>query len=161
LYEEAKDQNERRYGYLRYPMVDWYEWNVLYYSNERSLLSIETGIGDERKKKKTYSSIQMGLATDISNVMQAVLSTNSVVPRRRLAIAGVTVCPGLFRRTKLITAPRYQIVNLLRKESVMQDSCLDARNGHPLKSAVPFHWERSHLRPKFDWGSSIEKDGHL
>jgi hypothetical protein len=42
----------------------------------------------------------------------------------------------------------------------MQDSCLDARNSHPLKSAVPFHLGEKSLTPeKFDWGPPSRKTG--
>jgi hypothetical protein len=71
----------------------------------------------------------------------------------------VTVCPGVFGRTKMITLlPRYQIVNLLHRWIVVaQDACLDDTTVLPSKSAVPFHWTKGSLEPKIRIGAPIHQ----
>jgi hypothetical protein len=165
LYEEAKDPE------MRNDMaISGHQWSIgmsgmsLYYSKREKLaLSIETGIGDERKKKKKHTVRSKWVSPlDISNVMpKTVFSVDELGGPRRFELAiSVTVCPGLFGRTKLITLlPRYQIVNLLHRELVVaQDSCLDAETVIPSQSAVPFHWEKGSLAPKVRLGApSLEE----
>lgn len=99
---------------------------------------------------------------DISNVLpKTVFSVDELNGSRRFELAiSVTVCPGIFSRTKLITLlPRYQIVNLLHRELVIaQDGCLDTETLIPSQAAVPFHWEKGSLAPKVRLGApSIEE----
>jgi hypothetical protein len=74
----------------------------------------------------------------------------------------VTVCPGIFARTKLITLlPRYQIVNLLHRELVVaQSGCLETETLIPSQSSVPFHWEKQSGSSKIHLGapSAEERD---
>jgi hypothetical protein len=164
LYEEAKDPA------IRNDMnIPGHQWSIgmsgmsLYYSKREKLaLSIETGIGDERKKKKQTVRSKWVSPLDISNVVpKTVFSVDELGGPRRFELAiSVTVCPGIFARTKLITLlPRYQIVNLLHRELVVaQDSCLDAETVIPSQSAVPFHWEKGSLAPKVRLGApSVEE----
>ena len=106
-------------------------------------ISIETGSDDniysdgtKRMKSKWTSPM------DISNVMpKTVFSIDEVSGPRRFELAmSVTVCPGIFARTKLVTfIPRYQVVNLLKRELVIaQDGCLKSEMLIPSQSSVPF-----------------------
>lgn len=94
---------------------------------------------------------------DVSNVMpKTVFSVDELGGPRRFELAiSVTVCPGVFSRTRMITLmPRYQIVNLLKRELVIaQDGCLQAETLIPSQSAVPFHWERGTLPSKVRLGA--------
>jgi hypothetical protein len=150
--------------------IPGHQWSIgmsgmsLYYSKREKLaLSIETGIGDERKKKKKQTIRSKWVSPlDISNVMpKTVFSVDELGGPRCFELAiSVTVCPGMFGRTKLITLlPRYQIVNLLHRELVVaQDSCLDAETVIPSQSAVPFHWEKGSLAPKVRLGAPSIKE---
>jgi len=83
-------------------------------------------------------------------------------PRRFELAISVTVCPGLFARTKLITlCPRFQIVNLLHRELVVaQAGCLESETIIPSQSSVPLHWEKQSGSSKIHLGapSSEERD---
>lgn len=142
-----------------------HQWSIgmsgmtLFFSaRERLTLSIETGIQD-RKGSRTSSKIKSKWVSplDISNVVpKTVFSVDELNGPRRFDLAiSVTVCPGVFGRTKLITLlPKYQIVNLLHRELVVaQDGCLEAETLIPSQSAVPFHWERGALLPKVKIGA--------
>jgi hypothetical protein len=124
----------------------------MYFSEkERFALSIESVAGVVATDKKISSKWVSPL--DISNVIPkttfSVDESYGGSKRFDLAIS-VTVCPGFFARTKLITLfPRYQIVNLLNTELVVaQDGVLDAKTVIPPHSAVPYHWEKQSLAPK-------------
>jgi len=55
--------------------------------------------------------------------------------------------------------PRYQIVNLLKRELVIaQDECLSAETLIPSQSAVPFHWEKGSLPPKVRLGAPTNEE---
>lgn len=164
LYEEAKDPEIKRDM-----SISGHQWSIgmsgmsLYYSRREKLaLSIETGVGGERQKKLQTVRSKWVSPLDISNVMpKTVFGVDELGGPRRFELAiSVTVCPGFFARTKLVTLlPRYQIVNLLHRELVVaQDSCLDAETVIPSQSAVPFHWENGLMAPKVRLGApSIEE----
>jgi hypothetical protein len=165
LKEDARDQMIRRdmnsHGH---------EWSTgmsgmtLYFSlRERIALSIESGAGDGRYADTAIRS-KWTSPMDISNVMpKTVFSVDELGGPRRFELAiSVTICPGIFSRTRLITLiPRYQIVNLLKRELVVaQNGCLKAETLIPSQSSVPFHWERQSLPPKVRLGAPTieEKD---
>jgi hypothetical protein len=79
--------------------------SLCYSKREKLKLSIETGIGDERKKKKTYSFDPNGSRHRyIKCYAKGVLvdELGGLLGAR----ARVTVCPGLFGRTQnLLFAP--------------------------------------------------------
>jgi hypothetical protein len=119
---------------------------TLYFSvREKIALFIESGAGDGRSTQSAVRSKWVS-PMDISNVMpKTVFFVDELGGSRRFELAiSVTVCPGVFARTRLITLiPRYQIVNLLKRELVIaQDGCLKAETLIPSQSSVPFHWER-------------------
>jgi SHR-binding domain of vacuolar-sorting associated protein 13 len=139
-----------------------HEWSIggsgmsLYFSQREKLtLSLETGIDDSSAvpgaRSKWISPV------DISNVIpKTVFSVDELNGPRRFELAiHVTLCPGLFRRTKMITLlPRYLIVNLLHRELVVaQDGCLDAETVIPSQSSISFHWEKGSLPPKIRLGA--------
>jgi len=149
-----------------------HQWSIgmsgmsLYFSlREKIAISIETGTDDDiysngaEKMRSKWTS-----PMDISNVMpKSVFSVDEVSGSRRFELAmSVTVCPGIFGRSKQITfIPRYQVVNLLKRELVIaQDGCLKSGMLIPSQSSVPFHWERQHLPPKVRLGAPTmeEKD---
>ena len=148
-----------------------HEWSIgmsgmtLYFSlRERIALSIESGAGDNRYSEATIKS-KWTSPMDISNVMpKTVFSVDELKGTRRFELAiSVTVCPGMFSRTRLITfIPRYQIVNLLKRELLVgQNGCLNAEIlCVPSQSSVPFHLERQSLPPKVRLGAPTieEKD---
>ncbi|KAG7363354.1 vacuolar-sorting-associated protein 13 C-terminal domain containing protein [Nitzschia inconspicua] len=149
-----------------------HQWSVgcngmsMYFSpREKIAMSIEslsdaTEGSEVARKVKSKWTVPM----DVSNVMpKTVFSVDELGGPRRFELAiSVTVCPGMFGRTKLITfIPRYQIVNLLKRELVIaQDGCLNSERLIPSRSTVPFHWERRSLAPKVRLGAPTmeEKD---
>lgn len=152
--------------------IQGHQWSVgmsgmsLYFSlREKIAISIETGSDYDRYPKyakRTKSKWTSPM--DISNVMpKTVFSVDEVSGPRRFELAmSVTVCPGIFARTKQITfIPRYQVVNLLKRELVIaQDGCLKSEMLIPSQSSAPFHWERQSLPPKVRLGvpTMEEKD---
>jgi len=147
-----------------------HQWSIgmsgmsLYFSKREKLsLAIETvprGRSAPRNKQKVKSKWVSPL--DISNVVpKTVFSVDELNGPRRFELAiSVTVCSGLFSRTKLITLlPRYQIVNLLHRElAIAQDGCLESATVIPSQTAVPFHWDRGSLAPKVRLGApSVEE----
>ena len=72
----------------------------------------------------------------------------------------MTVNPGLFARTKLITlCPRFQIVNLLHRELVVaQAGCLESETLIPSQSSVPFHWEKQSGSSKVHLGTPTREE---
>eukprot|EP00536_Pseudo-nitzschia_multiseries_P006274 jgi/Psemu1/318867/estExt_fgenesh1_pm.C_1300027 len=152
--------------------IQGHQWSVgmngmsLYFSRkERIAISIEAGPDDStypnggKNVKSKWTS-----PMDVSNVLpKTVFSLDEVGGHRRFELAmSVTVCPAIYARTKLITfIPRYQIVNLLKRELVVaQDGCLRSVMLIPSQSSVPFHWERQSLPPKVRLGTPTmeEKD---
>ena len=147
--------------------VPGHQWSIgmcgmsMYFSKREKLtLAIEAGPthGTERLQTKWISPI------DISNVMpKTVFSVDQMNGPRQFELAlNVTVCPGVFVRTKMITLfPRYQIVNLLHRELVIaQDGCLAKPTVIPSQSTVPFHWEKGMLPPKVRLGApTIDQRG--
>jgi hypothetical protein len=152
-----------------------HEWSIgmsgmtLFFSKrERLTLAIETGDRDRRSSRSSQRLKSKWVSPlDVSNVVpKTVFSVDEQGGSHRFELAiSVTVCPGLFSRTKLITLlPRYQVVNLLHREIVIaQDGCLDSETLIPSQSAVPFHWEKGSLAPKVRVGApsaqekSVEK----
>jgi hypothetical protein len=132
---------------------------TMYFSRREKLaLAIETGVRDRRAPRTSQRVKSKWVSPlDISNVVpKTVFSVDELGGPRRFELAiSVTVCPGLFSRTKLITLlPRYQIVNLLHRELVIaQDGCLDSETLIPSQTAVPFHWEKGSLAPKVRIGA--------
>ncbi|KAL3925552.1 MAG: hypothetical protein SGILL_000326 [Bacillariaceae sp.] len=160
LSEDAKEPSMKRD--LK---VQGHQWSIgcngmsLYYSpRERIAMSIESasdGRGHALNGKVVKSKWTSPM--DISNVMpKTVFSVDEVGGRRRFELAmSVTVCPGIFSRTKVITfIPRYQVVNLLKRELVIaQDGCLKSEMLIPSQSSIPFHWDRQSLAPKVRLGA--------
>ena len=148
--------------------IQGHQWSIgmsgmtLYFSlREKIALSIESGAGDGRYKKTAIQSKWVA-PMDISNVMpKTVFSVDELGGTKRFELAmSVTVCPGVFARTRLITLiPRYQIVNLLKRELVVsQDGCLSAETLIPSQSSVPFHWERQSLPSKVRLGAPTREE---
>lgn len=143
--------------------IPGYQWSLgssgmsFYYSQREKLaLSIETGIdrvpkGSKNPKSKWISPL------DVSNVIpKTVFSVDEFNGPRRFELAiHVTLCPGLYARTKMISLlPRYQIVNLLHRELVIaQDGCLNAETIIPSQSSTSMHWEKSSFPPKVRLGA--------
>jgi hypothetical protein len=150
--------------------VQGHQWSIgmsgmtLYFSRrEKIALSIESGAGGSAYLKVAQKS-KWTTPLDVSNVMpKTVLSVDERGGPRRFELAiSVSVCPGIFSRTKLVTViPRYQIVNLLKREIVLaQDGCFKATTLVPSQSSVPYHWEKQSLPPRVRLGapSTEEKD---
>ena len=170
LEEEARDPD------IQSDMtVPGHQWSLgmsgmsLYFSlREKFALSIESGAGDSRftKGKQNIRSKWVS-PMDVSNVIpKTVFSVEELGGPRRFELAiSVTVCPGNFARTKLITLlPRYQIVNLLHRELVVaQAGCLGLETLIPSQSSVPFHWESHSGTTKVHLGapSAEERDSGI
>jgi len=81
---------------------------------------------------------------DISNVTPKVVFTLDERDGDRLFELSyfVTMCPTIFSRTKCITfIPRFQIVNLLKRNLyIVQDRCLNEISV-PAQSSIFYHWE--------------------
>jgi len=151
--------------------IQGHQWSIgmsgmsLYFSRrERISLSIESGVGSNRHSSVSLKS-KWTSPMDISNVMpKTVFSVDEVGGSRRFELAmSVTVAPGLFSRTKIITLiPRYQVVNLLKRDLVVaQDGCLKAEILIPAQSTVPYHWEKSSLPPKVRIGAPTTEEKDL
>jgi hypothetical protein len=170
----ADNENSRR-SYLQYDNVgdasirkdldiQGHQWSIgmngmsLYFSmKEKIAIAIETSSSDSEKSSVAkFLRSKWTSPMDVSNVMpKTVFSVDEVSGPRRFELAmSVTVCPGFFARTKLITfIPRYQVVNLLKRELVIaQDECLESEILIPSQSTVPFHWEKQSLPPKVRLG---------
>ena len=149
--------------------IQGHQWSIgmsgmtMYFSlREKIAMSIETGAGDNQYSKRATVKSKWTSPMDISNVMpKTVFSVDELGGPRRFELAiSVTMCPGVFARTRLITfIPRYQIVNLLKRELVVaQDGCLRAETVIPSQSSVPFHWESQSFAPKVRLGApSVEE----
>jgi hypothetical protein len=138
--------------------IPGHQWSIgssgmsLFFSRREKLaLAIETGVGRHSKGSKRVKSKWIS-PLDISNVIpKTVFSVDELNGPRRFELAiYVTICPGLFARTKLIQLlPRYQVVNLLHRElAIAQDGCLEVETMIPSQVAVTFHWEKGSLPPK-------------
>ncbi|GKY91151.1 hypothetical protein MPSEU_000087900 [Mayamaea pseudoterrestris] len=147
-----------------------HEWSIgmsgmsLYFSRREKLtLAIETGL-KERNAPKSSQKVKSKWVSplDISNVVpKTVFSVDELNGTRQFDLCiSVTVCPGIFKRTRLITLlPRYQIVNLLHRELVIaQDGCSGGALLVPSQSAIFFHWERRSLPPKVRIGAPSAQD---
>jgi hypothetical protein len=143
-------------------LMPGHEWSIgcsgmsLYFSQREKLtMSIETGIDNSFKGRGAKSKWISPL--DISNVIpKTVFSVDELNGSRRFELAiHVTLCPGKFGRSKMISLlPRYLIVNLLHRELVIaQDGCLDSEMLIPSQSSVSFHWEKSNMPPKVRLGA--------
>lgn len=158
LKEEAKDAE-----IVADMSIPGHQWSIgssgmsLYFSQRDKLaLVIETGIDRTSKRSKNTKSKWIS-PLDISNVIpKTVFSVDELNGPRRFELAiHVTLCPGQFARTKMISLlPRYQIVNLLHRELVVaQEGCLDAETIIPSQSSISFHWEKSSMPPKVRLGA--------
>jgi hypothetical protein len=163
LKEDSRDQAMKRDM-----NTQGHQWSIgmsgmsLYFSvRERIALSIETGAGDG-SYANTFIKSKWTSPMDVSNVMpKTVFSVDELGGPRRFELAiSVTVCPGVFSRTRMITLiPRYQIVNLMKRELVIaQDGCLKAETLIPSQSAVPFHWEKGSLPSKVRLGAPTNEE---
>jgi hypothetical protein len=142
-----------------------HQWSIgmsgmtMYFSRREKLaLAIETGAGNGKRFRKSQTVRSKWVSPmDVSNVMpKTAFSVDELNGIKRFELAiNVTICPGAFGRTKLISLlPRYQIVNLLHRELVFaQDGCLGAETLIPSQSSVPFHWEQGILEPKVRLGA--------
>jgi hypothetical protein len=160
----------REHGIKRDLSMPGHQWSIgmsgmsLYFSSrEKIALAIESGVRDRRSNKVSQKIRSCWTSPlDISNVFpKTMLSIDELKGPRRFELAiCVTVCHGVFSRTKMITLlPRYQIVNLLHRELVVaQDGCLDAGTHIPSQSAVSFHWESSAFAPKVRIGAPSLKE---
>ena len=139
-----------------------HEWSIgssgmsLYFSQREKLtLAIEAGIDNSFEARGAKSKWISPL--DISNVIpKTVFSVDELNGSRRFELAiHVTLCPGKFGRSKMISLlPRYLIVNLLHRELVVaQDGCLDSEMVIPSQSSISFHWEKSAMPPKVRLGA--------
>lgn len=150
--------------------IQGHQWSIgmsgmtVYFSlREKIAISIEKGIGYGLNVNTPIKS-KWTSPMDISNVMpKTIFSVDEIGGSHRFELAmSVTVAPGLFSRTRIITLiPRYQVVNLLKRELVIaQDDCLKAETLIPSQSTVPFHWEKGSLPSKVRIGapSTEEKD---
>ena len=139
---------------------------TLYFSpKEKIAISIETSASDTKNSRSaTKIKSRWTSPMDVSNVMpKTVFSVDEIDGSRRFELAmSVTVCPGIFARTKLISfIPRYQVVNLLKRELVIaQDGYLNSERLIPSQSSIPFHWGKQSLPPKVRLGTPTlqEKD---
>ena len=134
----------------------------MYFSyRERIALSIESGAGDGKHANIAIRS-KWTSPMDVSNVMpKTVISVDELGGSRRFELAmSVHVAPGLFSRTKMITLiPRYQIVNLLKREIVVaQEGCLKAETLIPSQASIPFHWEKGSLPAKVHLGAPTNEE---
>jgi SHR-binding domain of vacuolar-sorting associated protein 13 len=159
LKEEAKDAEIR--GDMSIP---GHQWSIgssgmsLYFSQREKLaLAIETGIDRSSSKRSKNTKSKWISPLDISNVIpKTVFAVDELNGPRRFELAlHVTLCPGLFARTKMISLlPRYQIVNLLHRElAIAQDGCLDSEIIIPSQSSIAFHWEKGSMPPKVRLGA--------
>lgn len=160
LPEEAKDPEMRK------DMVTpGYQWpigmsgmSLFFSSKEKFCMSIESGVVEEKRSKKGKKELKSKWVSpmDVSIVMpKTVFSVDEHGGPRTFDLAmSVTVCPDLYARTKLITLfPRYQIVNLLKRQLVVaQDGCLKMATVLPSQSSIPVHRERQSLPPRMRLG---------
>ena len=160
LPEEARDPEMRKD--MTTPGHQWpigmSGMTLFFSSKEKISMAIESGVVEEisvKGKKKLRS--RWVSPMDVSIVMpKTVFSVDEQGGPRRFDLAmSVTVCPDIYARTKLITLfPRYQIVNLLKRQLVVaQEGCLDPATVIQLQSSVPFHRERQNLPPRVRLGA--------
>ena len=159
LLPEERDDHEMRKDF----MVPGNQWSIgvngmtLYFSKREKLtMCIEVRNGStiadsERFRTKWIAPL------DISNVLpKTVFLVEESHGQRLFELAfNVTVCPGVFCRTKIITLlPRYQIVNLLHRELIIgQDGSLENPLVIPPQSTSSFHWENGSLPLKVRIGA--------
>jgi len=145
-----------------------HEWSLgkdgmtLFFSKkEKIAFCIETDKVTTKTSTKDPLSLWISLI-DISNVLpKTVLSVDERNGNRRFDLAiGVTVCPSIFSRTKLITLyPRFTIVNWLDSDIFVAQDGLhqqqDSQHVHiSSRSSVPFQWARQSLPLKIRLGHS-------
>lgn len=143
--------------------IPGHHWSIgscgmsLYFSQRETLaLVIEAEI--DRSSGKAISIKSKWISPlDISNVIpKQIFYVDELNGQRRFELViHVTLCPGQFARTKMISLlPRFQIINLLHREIVIaQDGCLDAETIIPSQTSISFHWEKSSLPPKVRLGA--------
>lgn len=159
LPDEAKDQEIRkdmsRAGH-QWP-IGMSGMSLFFSSKEKFSMCIESGVPEKKSKRgKSVLRSKWVSPMDISIVMpKTVFSVDEQAGPRRFDLAmSVTVCPDIYARTKLITLfPRYQIVNLLKRQLVVaQEGCLEPATVIPSQSSVPVHRERQSLPPRMRLG---------
>lgn len=166
LPEERKDPEIRKDM-----LISGHQWSVgmsgmtLYFSKREKLtMCIEVRNGSrktdcERIRTKWIAPL------DISNVLpKTVFAVEEMHGQRLFELAfNVTVCPGVFCRTKIITLlPRYQIVNLLHRELVIgQDGSLDRPTVMASQSTTSFYWENGSLPFKVRIGAPSDDEKRL
>ena len=164
LAEEKKDPEIRRDM-----TIAGHQWSIgmsgmsMFFSKREKLtLSIEAYSSGKKPRDSGKIKSKWISPIDISNVMpKTVFSVDEMNGPRRFELAlNVTVCPGVFGRTKMICLfPRYQIVNLLHRELVIaQDGCLSRPTTIPSQSTIPFHWEKGSLAPKIRLGAPSDEE---
>lgn len=153
--------------------IPGHEWSIgmcgmtmFYSAREKISMCIETETLDKSISRTNAPNMSKWVSPlDISNVMpKTVFSVDQHGGQRRFELAiSVSVCTGIFARTKIITfIPRYQVVNLLKREIVIaQEGCLDASTVVSSQSAVSFHWEKSNLPTKVRLGAPSNEEKSL
>lgn len=165
LPEEAKDPEMRKD--MATPGHQWpigmSGMSLFFSSKEKFSMCIESGVIPKKPKKgKTQVRSKWVSPMDVSIVMpKTVFSVDEHHGTRRFDLAmSVTVCPDIYARTKLIMLfPRYQIVNLLKRQLVVaQEGCLQPATVIPSLSSVPVHREKQSLPPRMRLGvpSNVE-----
>lgn len=133
------------------------------YFSKRETIAICIDVGIDRPTKRGRAARSKWISPlDVSNVIpKTVLSVDELGGSRKFELAiHVSVCPGCFGRTKMITLlPRFQIVNLLHREIVVaQEECLDSEVLIPSRTATSFHWEKGSLPTKIRLGAPSEDE---
>jgi hypothetical protein len=152
--EEAREREIRKD--LQLPGHQWsigMSGMTLYFSKkERLSIAIETGVCESRalsRRQDFRGRSRWAAPLDVANVMpKTVFVLEEINGYRLFELAiSVSVCPGVFGRTRMITlVPRYQIVNLLHRELfVAQVSCAEDKTVLPSQSTMPFHWTKGTL----------------
>lgn len=132
-------------------MIAGNQWSIgmngmtLYFSKREKLtMCIEVRNGSSKTDSERIRTKWIA-PLDISNVLpKTVFSVEESHGQRLFELAfNVTVCPGVFCRTKIITLfPRYQIINLLHRELIIgQEGSLDNPTVMASQSTSSFHWE--------------------
>lgn len=148
--------------------IPGYQWSlgssgVSLYFSQKEKLALAVQVGATRIPSKSKGPVSKWISPiDISNVIpKTVFYVDELHGQRRFELAiNVTICPGCFGRTKLISLfPRYQVVNLLHRELIIgQDGCLGNETLIPSRSSMHFHWENASLPPKVRLGAPTAEE---
>lgn len=166
-----KDNDTRNQAISQDMKLQGHQWSIgmsgmsLYFSlRERLAMRIESTVGERQWTTNTIQS-QWTSPMDISNVMpKTVFFVDELSGLRRFELAmSVTFCQGAYSRTRLVTLiPRYQIVNLLKRElAVSQDSSDDGERMISSQSSSPFHWEKKSHPSKVRFGAPTTEEKDL